>query len=509
MTPPTTTPGPMTGLPAYPPTAPSGLRAGSVVDTSFGSLWPERALSGRPGILLACVGIGVFAGLTLPDAPIGLATALVLLASGFLVLSASGNRRSPFTWACAVLAVAFAVVVVLRDAEWVVVLGLMTSAVLTTAALTKGRSVAGMVLGAVAWPFAGLRGLPWLGRTLRTLGGGNNSAAVVRTTALSILGVLVFGVLFASGDAIFGHWVSVVLPDIGESVVLRAFVMVAVAGVVLAAAYLALNPPTVEPEVVRRPAQHRFEWLAPVLLVDAVFVLFLAAQAAAFFGGHDYIQRVTGLTYAGYVHEGFAQLTIATVLTLIVVWAASRKAGEDAADRWWLRGSLGALCVLTLVVVASALHRMDLYQDAYGFTRLRLLVDVFEGWLGLLVIAVMVAGIGLRGWWLPRMALLTGATLLLGLAVVSPDAWIARHNIERYEATGKVDWSYLRGLSMDAAPTLAALPPEQAACALGDPSPTRDDWSSWNLARSRAVDVLADFEMPSAAGCSEVVAPPE
>ena len=84
--------------------------------------------------------------------------------------------------------------------------------------------------------------------------------------------------------------------------------------------------------------------------------------------------------------------------SVIVVSAAARKARlTTAADRWWLRGSLGLLALLTLVVVASALHRMDLYQDAYGFTRLRLLVDLFEGWLGLVVVAVLVAGIGLRG----------------------------------------------------------------------------------------------------------------
>jgi len=351
--------------------------------------------------------------------------------------------------------------------------------------------------------------MPWLGRTVRVLAGGSNSIAVIRTAVLSGLGVLVFGVLFASGDAIFGHWVDTVVPDVRGSVLLRLFVMVAVAGVVLAAAYLALNPPNVERPVLRRPTQHRFEWLAPVLLVDGVFVLFLAAQTAAFFGGHDYIRRVTGLTYAGYVHQGFAQLTIATVLMLLVAWAASRKAGDEPADRWWLRGSLGALCLLTLVVVASALHRMDLYQDAYGFTRLRLLVDVFEGWLGLLVSAVLVAGIGLRGQWLPRMALLTGAALLLGLAIANPDAWIARHNIERYEATGKIDFSYLRGLSLDAAPVLVALPPEQAACALGDPSPSRDSWTGWNLARARAGDALAYFELPPAAGCREVSRPLE
>ena len=496
-----------TPLPPYPITRLTGGQPGSVADTSFGSLWPEQGLRPHQGVLLGCLGIGVFAGLSLPFADFGLAAALVLLASGVLVLRLTRHRSSPFTWVCAALSAAFAVMVVLRDAEWVVVLGLLTSVLLTTSALTNARNVVEMMLSAVAWPFAGLRGMPWLGRTLRSFGGGAQSMALVRTAVLSLLGVLVFGGLFASGDAIFGHWIDTVVPDIRGSLVLRLFVMVAVGGVVLAAAYLALNPPPVQVSRVRRPAQHRFEWLAPVLLVDAVFVLFLVAQAAAFFGGHDYIQKATGLTYAGYVHQGFAQLTIATALTLLVVWAAAWKVGETAADRWWLRGSLGGLCLLTLVVVASALHRMDLYQEAYGFTRLRLLVDVFEGWLGLVVVAVMVAGVGLKGWWLPRMALLSGAALMLGLAVANPDAWIAEHNIERYQATGKVDWSYLQGLSFDATETLVALPPEDAACALGDTTPEKDTWAGWNLARAQAFDALASFVPPARAGCSEVVDP--
>src|SRR5690606_20164967 len=98
-----------------------------------------------------------------------------------------------------------------------------------------------------------------------------------------------------------------------------------------------------------------------------VFVACVVAQAAAVFGGREYFERTTGLTYAEYVHQGFGQLTVATALTLFVVWVASRKAPrETPADRAWLRGALGALCVMTLVVVASALHRMSLYQEAYG-----------------------------------------------------------------------------------------------------------------------------------------------
>ena len=86
---------------------------------------------------------------------------------------------------------------------------------------------------------------------------------------------------------------------------------------------------------------------------------------------------------------------------------------------------------------------MDLYQEAYGFTRLRLLVDVFEGWLGLVVLAVAVAGLVRWGVWLPRFALVTGVVALLGLAALNPDAWIAEHNLDRYADTGRVDWPYL------------------------------------------------------------------
>jgi two-component system, OmpR family, sensor histidine kinase BaeS len=237
---------------------------------------------------------------------------------------------------------------------------------------------------------------------------------------------------------------------------------------------------------------HRFEWLAPVLVVNAVFAAFLVAQAAVIFGGHDYLRRTTGLTYADYVHQGFGQLTVATALTLLVIWAAARKVPrETPADRLWMRVSLGLLCLQTLVVVASALHRMNLYQDAYGFTQLRLLVDVFEGWLGVVVLAVCAGGVALRAAWLPRFALLSGAVALLALAAVNPDAWIAQHNIDRYAATGRIDWTYLRSLSDDAVPVLSRLPAADRACALDHRTHAADDWLEWNLGRHRAAEVLS------------------
>ena len=480
------------------------------MDSLFGRFWPETGVPGNVRAVLASLGVGVLAGVILPFRELGLGTWAVLLAAGGVITAFTVHRRSPFTLACAALCVLLATTVVVRDAEWIVVLCLLAGAALCVIGLVNGRTLLAFVLAGVAWPLAGLRGLPWLGRSVQAVTGLGHSAAALRTVVWSLIGVVVFGLLFASADAVFAEWAGALVPDLRlDTFVLRAFITVAVGGVVLAATYLALNPPRVEPGTgpVRRVA-HRYEWLAPVLLVDAVFLVFLGAQATVIFGGHDYLRQTTGLTYAEYVHQGFGQLTVATALTLLVVWAAARKAPRTTTtDLAWLRGALGLLCVLTLVVVASALYRMHVYQEAYGFTRLRLLVDIFEGWLGLLVLGVIAAGVTLRAAWLPRAAVLSGTGLLLLLAAVNPDAWIAQHNLDRYDETGKVDWSYLQGLSADAVPVLSTLPDEVVECALRGHEPSDDDWLEWNLGRQRAEPLmrshLADWDYPEDVCASE------
>lgn len=231
----------------------------------------------------------------------------------------------------------------------------------------------------------------------------------------------------------------------------------------------------------------------PVGVVIAVFAAFLVAQATAMWGGHDYLQRATGLTYAEYVHQGFGQLVVATLLTLVTIAVAVRKAPRGtASERQVLRVLLGVLCVLTLVVVVSALYRMSLYQEAYGYTVLRVLVDAFELWLGLVVVLVLVAGVRLRGSWLPRAALLSAAVFLLVIGLMNPEAWVAQRNIDRYAETGRVDLSYLASLGPDATPVIVdGLPEQYARCVVGmGESVPQDDLLEWNLGRARADAVV-------------------
>jgi signal transduction histidine kinase len=468
--------------------------ASPVIDPLFGRHWPDVP-GGRRDVVLVAAGVGVLAGVLLPYRDPGLAMFLVLAAAGASVWWAARHRRDPFTITCMVLAALCCLPVVLLDAPWIGVLCVFAGVASMIIGVTRGTRIPEYVVAGIAWPLSAIRGLPWLGRSVRGIVGDGRAPRIAVTVAWSVLGLLVFGVLFASADAVVAGWADTVLPDLTiQSFVFRVFVAVFVGCATLGAAYLALNPPDVSavPGRTARPAARRFEWLVPVLVVDAVVAVFVAAQAAVLFGGHDYVQRTTGLTYAEYVHQGFGQLTVATLLTLLVVWAASRRVGTDPRDVLAMRLSLGLLCALTLVVVVSALHRMHLYQQAYGFTQARLVVDVFEGWLGLVVLAVAVAGLVRWGTWVPRFAFVTGVVGLLGIAAINPDAWIARHNIERYDDTGKVDTAFLAGLSDDAVPALLSLPEPLRTEALGDRRPADDDWLEWNLGRSRAQDDLAD-----------------
>jgi hypothetical protein len=277
----------------------------------------------------------------------------------------------------------------------------------------------------------------------------------------------------------------------GDEIFRWLFVFLLVAFGAAGAGVVVMSPPEVDPTT-RRPGRlSRVEWAMPVGILVALFTAFALVQVAALFGGSEYVQRTTNLTYAAYARSGFWQLLAVTLLTLGVVTAAARWAPrETARDRLWLRGLLGALCVLMLVVVASALSRMWAYQEAYGFTVERLLVEACELWLGVVYLLMIGAGVRLGSGWLPRAVVGSALAGLLAFAWLNPERMIAAHNVERYQATGRIDTNYLSLLSADAIPELARLQVVPCVTTGHD-----RDWRNWNLSR------YLSREEPSQKGC--------
>ncbi|XVV02857.1 DUF4153 domain-containing protein [Actinosynnema sp. CA-248983] len=350
-------------------------------------------------------------------------------------------------------------------------------------AIVGGRTAKGLLRGSVAVPLAIPPAVPWVVRGVKA----SKATHLARPVLLTAAVLAVFVPLLAGADAAFAEMLGESVPKVdGPWLVVFLAVSLGVVGACrLAGSAVAEDVPGERRTVALR------EWVMPVGALVALFAAFVGVQVSTLFGGDDYVIRTAGVTYAEYARRGFWQLLAVAVLTLAVIAVTARVA--DDADRTWLRALLGGLTVLTLVIVASALARMWIYQQAYGFTTLRVLVSACELWLALVYLMVLVAGVRMRGGWLPRAVLVSGFVALVGLAVLNPDRFTAERNVARWQETGKIDLEYLRKLSDDSVPALAGLPERMRRCALSYRYVSEDDWRSWNLARSRAREALREI----------------
>jgi hypothetical protein len=445
--------------------------------------------------MLAAAAAGFVGAITFRIGVVGIGypiTGAGLLVAGLGFCGARPSRAQlvTATASCALLSVA-----AFRTAGWLVTLCVLLGLIVGSLALLRARTWAGLAIGSAVMVFVPMRAARWTLRGLARLrvGGGSPGRAALVVGATSVL-VLTFGALFASADPAYANVLNAVVPYRNASAIFgRVVAFGFVTAAALAATYTARRPPLFD---VLAPAPatplRRWEWATPLVILDVLFASFIVVQLTVLFGGRRHVLATAGLTYAEYARQGFWQLLVVTALTLALVAVAVRKAGRASKpDRTILRASLGTLCVLALAIVASAIHRMSTYEQAYGFTRLRVFVSGMEFWLGAVLILVLIAGIRMSGSWLPLAVLASIVVAMLTLAAVNPDAYIARHDVTRYERTGQIDPAYLATLSADAFPALDRLPAALRACALQDLAPAlratpSDPWYDFNVDRSRA-----------------------
>ncbi|GLW29984.1 DUF4153 domain-containing protein [Actinoplanes regularis] len=491
--------------------------------------WPDVRLWGRrlPGpafpassntIVAIAAGVLV-AAISLPlDTPgvgwlitaVGVAIALLVARPGASpippLVTRPAERPGWDQLAWGVATIALVGVGTFRAAGWLFALCLVTATLTFALAIGAGRSMRAVVTTYLIAPVAVLRALPWLVRGLarmrRTGTGRPAPIRIAATAAVSIALLAIFGALFASADPDFANVLGALLPDITVSGTFRwIFICGLTAPVLSGAAYLRVAPPRLAD--LDRTEGHkvrRLEWAVPLTLLTLLFGAFISVQlTTVLFGGERHVLTTAGLTYAGYARGGFWQLSIVTGLTLVVLAGAARWAPREApGDRATFRAVLGTLTLLTLLIVASALVRMQVYIDTYGLTRLRLLVACCELWFGVILLLVLVAGIRIRAPWLPRVAIAVGVLTLIGLAVANPDLRIAQNQLNR--AADRIDPYYLATLSPDAVPALARMAdPADRACVLHQIGLGLDEheWREWNLGRAAARELIGESPRPA------------
>ncbi|MGH9334553.1 MAG: DUF4153 domain-containing protein [Vicinamibacteria bacterium] len=470
------------------------------------------------------LGLGLLADLLLRETPWGLnATVwLSLLALAAIPFVAREDRTEAPRWPL-LFAMACAAGLAWRASP--VLLALFAATYLTSISLPLLRypwkagvlrhALAPIVTLADAALFA-LGAVSDLVRGRRSLEGGRvrAHAPLLRGALVAVPFLLVFGALFSAADPVFEWYVGDIFDFLLErlpSHFLMTLFFAWVAGGILYGLAVVRIPEVLgtRSDPGRVTERRGTEAVVTLLLVDALFLLFLLVQIRTLFGGRELVEATLGLSYAEYAREGFLQLVTAASIALPGLLVADWFVPKGSLSRSRLRGLAAVLLVMMTAVLASAALRMWLYVDAYGLTELRLYTSAFMVWL--VIVFAWFGATVLRDRRKRFMAGALGALMgsVLILAAMNPDATIIRANAARIanRADGAAeersrpafDARYAASLSADAVPVLLELTPRLdpwqrcvvAEGLLADRGPEKTpDWRTWNLSRRRARDAI-------------------
>ena len=156
------------------------------------------------------------------------------------------------------------------------------------------------------------------------------------------------------------------------------------------------------------------------------------------------LHRVSsGFNYADYARSGFFQLMFISVINIVII-LLSKKSKEKNYTK--IMSLLTVL--LTLVIIVSSFYRMFLYEQAYGYTVLRLGVYIILITEVLLLIPTIFYIFNKKVKIVSYYLIITIAVYSL-VNCFSIERIIAENNIRRYERTGKIDLYYLENYNYD------------------------------------------------------------
>ena len=293
-----------------------------------------------------------------------------------------------------------------------------------------------------------------------------NANVVVLVIAGIIIAVpilFIFTALFRSADPVFDAWFkqifdfSIDMEWFSQSV-WRIIRTVAITGFLGTLFYILLDDEhTLVNRVVRAERYNGIITTVILSLVNILFAVFVFIQIKYLFMSSAAVLEA-GKTFAELAREGFFELTWVLVCAGVLLVTIYRSYSYHDHPR--VVKLLELLFVIFIAVVAaSALKRMYLYQQEYGFTVLRLYVEWFiYGVLALLVVsfASILRNLKFRYFVHMVVVLVIGVGAIVSL--INVDRVIAKENIDRFLNENKtLDVHYLSTLSADALPEMKRL----------------------------------------------------
>jgi uncharacterized protein DUF4153 len=498
----------------------------------------DRSIARR--LLAAGVGLGLLAEIVLDGSAFGLNIVLLVaatLAAGWL-LRRPGRAPDPLDAWLPISALVLGGFVAVRGDPFLAVLdtlgalAFLGASMAAMSGLPVTRRAASAIAGMAAWTLGAVfLGAPRVAGAARSgpitaPGWASGFAArwwlpVVRGLLIGLPLALIFAVFFASADPIFRRGLDDLLGwqlDLGSFAGRAVFTLACAwlaAGLLTVAATgippferASLGAAARTPLAMDAARLGTMEAIIVLAIVDAVIGLFVVLQVAYLFGGLDTLVAA-GMTYSDYARRGFFELVAAACLAGAVVVALETTV--ERRSRPYVAALL-ALIGLTAIVLVSAAFRLRLYQDAYGWTELRLYVLATIAALAAALAVMTALALSGRMRWVGHGLAVIGLVSLVALNLVAPAGFVAARNVERVidpslvppDGHAGLDAGYLGILPDDAIPVLVeALPAipepdrgnilrlldERRAELATDPALASP--AAWNLGRERARTALS------------------
>ena len=241
--------------------------------------------------------------------------------------------------------------------------------------------------------------------------------------------------------------------------------------------------------------------LTVLLLINLVYILFIAVQFKYFFSG----TLEDGFTYAEYARRGFFELLFVTLINLSIsiavitltktVYGPLKKA---------IRLAMTVLVLSSGVLLVSAIMRISMYEDAYGFTFSRVLAHSFMIFL-MVILAYTLVKIWLEKLSLFHFYFIASLIYYVGINTANLDKIVVDKNMARFETTGKIDIHYLNSMSStgilglielyEKNPDVPGLEDRLKKSKAERGSMNRNSWQSYNLERDKAFEKLEQLDI--------------
>lgn len=162
------------------------------------------------------------------------------------------------------------------------------------------------------------------------------------------------------------------------------------------------------------------------------YVIFIACQIPQFFSAFGGNLPAGETIFSQYARSGFFELCTIAGINLALLSVSNTFCKVPTAQNRHLRIANIVLCLLTLLVIATALSKMGLYISVYGYTQKRVLTSVFMVFLAIVCVAAIVRQF--KQFSVVRLVAVCGSVMLCALCLCNLDGFVVRQNINLYQS---------------------------------------------------------------------------